>query len=109
MALTGIMSREHKDYARARSRRASGMEEAMTEQEIRKSAQGLAAEMNFRLLCEIRGADIPFETVLWVDSVTVTDIRYPRPRRGILSRLGKALGRLVKRLKQKYRGVRRRI
>lgn len=81
------------------------MEKLMTEQEIRESARELAEEMNFRLLREIGRADIPFETILWVENVTVVEIRYPEPKRGIFSRLGGILRRLVWRLKTKIQEV----
>lgn len=74
----------------------------MAEKEIRESAGRLADEMNFRLLCAAEEYEMLFGTVLWVESVIVTEIVYPKRKRGIFSCLGGVLGRLIKRFLTKH-------
>lgn len=59
--------------------------------QILAHAQSLAEEMNLRMLLQ---GDIP-QHVLFVESVTVTDIVFPETRVGFFRSLGRSLMRLL--------------
>lgn len=76
------MSRRKRDRAREEERRKQEMWEAeknRTGQLLLRHAEGLALEMNLRLLEEWDvTAEAGADTVLWVDSFTITGITYAR-------------------------------
>ena len=79
-----------KSYSRRRKERMQEQENYIRMQ-ILAHAQSLAEEMNLRMLLQ---RDIP-QHVLFVESVTVTDIVFPETREGFLRSLGRSLMRLL--------------
>ena len=75
----------------------------MTEQEIRNSVQKLADEMNFRLFCEQDKTDMLVGTILWVNSVVVTDIVYPKRKKSIWFRIRELIWRIIQWMKKKIK------
>ncbi|MCM1184329.1 MAG: hypothetical protein NC337_13240 [Roseburia sp.] len=70
--------------SRNRKKHRNRKEALLTDREIRKSAQALADELNFRLLLAVEEADVFFGTILWVDRITVAEIVRPEREKGAI-------------------------